>query len=306
MTRRLAIFVAISGLAAVGATCKGKDPVPAIAPPVKKDVPPPPPVTEIEGLDLTGIDPTSRADAVRLLNEAVCYCGCVRTVAACLSNRAACSCVRCSERMADFILNEYRQGSSTEHVETHLLDGFSAGFNKSPVNFPPSEQPEKGTPGAPIVITEFADFRCPHCAQAFPMLAQLVSQRKDVLLRYYFFPLSGGGDRSLRAAEAAEEARVQGKFWEMAQVMFNNQLALEDADLTRYASEVGLNMAQFEAAMKSRKHQGKVNANKQAGEMAGVAFTPFLLINGRPLGFEPTPENINLRLDMEAERGRCD
>ncbi len=312
MSRQPVGLVLLIGLAAAGATCKGSDPG-------KQDPPPPsapadtgaaparaPAVQEVPGFDVAQLEPSVRADALRLLNETYCYCGCPRTIAACLAAEADCSCVRCSKRMASFIMNEYELGSSTEDVEAQLLGGFSEGFNGRPRKFDQPDQPRKGPADAKIELVEFADFRCPHCAAAYDVLEQVVKSKSDVALRYYYFPLSGGGETSIRAAEAAEEAREQGKFWEMARTLFKFQHALEESDLRGYAQDVGLDMAKFDAAMKSRKHKEKVLEDKRLGEQVGVLSTPSIYLNGRPFQMARTIENIELRIEMEAERGRCD
>lgn len=311
MRGRSGLFVALFGLAAIGATCKGGDQRgEATPPPAAEATPPPankaPAVTEMEGVDLALIDPSLRGDALRILNETFCYCGCARTVAACLANKADCTCAKCSARMADFIISEYRSGATTEDVEAQLLEGFSEGFNGREVKFDQADQPKKGPDGAPLSIVEFADFRCPHCAAAYSVLDDLLKKRPDVQLRYYYFPLNGGGERSIRAAEAGEAARAQGKFWEMAKLMFENQHALEDADLHTYAQQAGLDVAKFDKALKDGAHRAKVLENKKLGETVGVQSTPAVYINGRPFGLARTLENFQLRLEMEANRGRCD
>jgi protein-disulfide isomerase len=264
------------------------------------------PVTDLEGLELMAVPASRRADVLDLLNESFCYCGCPRTLAACLANKADCTCVRCSDRMAGFIVREIGAGQSTADVETELLAGFSEGYNGRPVTFALDGQPSKGRADAPIVVVELADFRCPHCAAAFALLDAVFAKRDDVRLVFMYFPLGGGGETSQRAAEAAEEAHAQGNFWALAKVMFENQHALEPADLSRYAAEVGLDVARFEAALAGRIHKDKVAANKRAGEAAGVVATPTLFVNGRPFGLARTAENLEMRFAMESERGRCE
>lgn len=311
MNGRPVLFVTLLGLSVLGATCKGNESKKAPAPPPSAPAPAEPlvrapAVTEMEGVDLARVPPAQRADALRLLNDNYCYCGCTRTIAACLANREACSCVNCSDRMAQFVLNEYAQGSSTEDVEEQLLSGFATGFNAKPKTFDFDGQASLGAETAKVTLVEFADFRCPHCAGNHEVLEKLMKTRDDVRLVYYFFPLSGMGEPSIRAAEAAEEARVQGKFWPMAHTIFANQHALEEADLRRYAEQTGLDMAKFEQAMSSRKHRDAVMADKRIGEAAGVLSTPSVYVNGRPFGLARTLDTYNMRIDMEAQRGTCD
>lgn len=310
MNGRPVLFVTLLGLSVLGATCKGNEPKKAPPPPTEPATAEPlikaPAIVEMEGIDLAEVAPAQRSDALRLLNDNYCYCGCARTIAACLANREACSCVACSERMATFVLNEYKLGASTEDVEEQLVQGFTNGFNAKARDFDEAGQANHGPADAKITLVEFADFRCPHCAAAAEVLDTLLKSRDDVRLVYYYFPLSGMGEPSIRAAEAAEEARVQGKFWQMSHLLFTNQHAFEDSDLARYAQQIGLDMSKYAAAMDQRTHRNAVMADKRIGEAAGILSTPSVFVNGRPFGLARTLENFNLRVDMEAQRGRCD
>jgi len=109
----------------------------------------------------------------------------------------------------------------------------------------------------------------------------------------------------VRAAEAAEEARRQGKFWEMAKELFEGQFDLSESNVAEYAKKVGLDMDAFSKAMADRTHRDKVFANKKLGESVGVESTPALFLNGRSFGLARTLENLEMRIEMEAERGTC-
>jgi glutaredoxin len=311
---RLLLIVALIGIGMLGATCKGNETRanggtssdPRVAQPSVEQKGTRTQIADIDAVDVSVIEPSRRADFIRLLNDTYCYCGCPRTLAACLSNRAECSCVRCSERMTSFIINEMKEGMSTDDVESQLLDGFSEGYNGRPHDFDTKDQAAKGPGEAKFTIVEFADFRCPHCAAAYEILDDLLSKRSDVRLVYYYFPLGGGGDKSIRAAEAAEEARHQGKFWEYARILFRNQLSTEEDDLVRYAQETGLDVERFKKALSTHVHKEKVLADKRLGESVKVISTPTLFINGRQFGLARTAENLEMRFQMEAERGKCD
>lgn len=263
------------------------------------------PFAAIPGLDLSSVPPRFRGDALRLLNENFCYCGCARTIAACLSARATCECVACSERMMNFILANYREGASTEQVELSLLSGFSEDYNGAAQTFDSRAQPFRGPKEANIEIVEFADFRCPHCAMAAKIIETLAETRSDIRISYFYFPLTGGGELSLLAAQAAEEAHTQGKFWPMSKLLFENQMSLSPELLETLAQRAGLDLAKFKTALKNKTHLAKVMSNKQLGEKLHIAATPTFFINGRKFGFEITLDNLLMRLDMETERGRC-
>lgn len=313
MPARPLLKVTLLAVAVSGATCNqadqrdpGKAPLTLPSPTSEAQAAPPAEVTDIPGVDIAALDPAVRADALRLLRETYSYCGCARSLAACLANKAQCACPKSSERMANFILAEYADGASTEDIETELLEGFSEGYNGRLLKFKDEDQPGKGPKDAKFEMVEFADFRCPHCAEAWKELSRLMEKRKDVHLTYYYFPLAGGGEASVRAAEAAHEAHRQGKFAEMASLLYANPMNLAEQDVVRYAKQIGLDMEAFTKALHEKTHRDKVMANKRVGEAAGVRYTPMLYVNGRPFGLARTVRHFEMRLAMEAERGRCE
>jgi protein-disulfide isomerase len=305
-------FVILLALSAAGATCKSN------ATPPEADKKPPvatkkaveedeaPPVDDIPGVDITEVPPARRADFVRLLRETFCYCGCPRTLAACLTNREDCSCVRCSERMASFIQNHFAAGMSTEDVEMMLLDGFAEGYNGTVNEFALADHPSKGADEAPFTLVEFADFRCGHCKEAHPVLGRLVKENPMVRLVYFFYPLGNEDSPSFDAAEAAEEARLQGKFWPFADKLYEHGHSLDKAKILQLAGEVGLDVKKVKAALESHVHRPKVFADKAAGQKAQVRATPTIFVNGRRFGLPRTHEYLMTRLSMELERGRCE
>lgn len=315
MRSRAAVAVTLLALSALGATCKqnGAGPAKEAAketraqdaaadPPEAENRPP----AEIEGLDLSQIRPEQRSDAVRILNETFCYCGCPRTLAACLANKKDCSCVRCTEKMTGFILDLFRAGSPTDDVEYQVLEGFTEGYNGAVQTFDLANHPAKGSDNPKHTLVEFADFRCAHCREAFPILEQVVAQNPDVRLVYFYFPLGGAESPSVLVAEAAEEARAQGKFWEMAAVLFKNQHALEKDQLLAYAKEIGLDAEKMRTALEKGTHRARVLADRQVGDRVKVQSTPTIFVDGRPFGLARTVENFKLRFEMERERGRCE
>jgi protein-disulfide isomerase len=104
----------------------------------------------------------------------------------------------------------------------------------------------KGPSTAPVVLIEYGDYECPHCLQAHQVVKQLERRLGDNL-RFVFrnFPLTAVHPHAELAAEAAEAAAAQGKFWEMHDLIFENQQALELDNLAEYANTLGLNSAQF-------------------------------------------------------------
>jgi protein-disulfide isomerase len=143
------------------------------------------------------------------------------------------------------------------------------------------DQPLKGNPAAPVTIVEFTDFQCPSCAAAQPALERLVAEYGDrVRLVVRDFPLDIH-EFALKAAEAAEAARAQGKYWEYTGVLFTNQKALSVDKLKEYATRVGLDRQKFDAALDSGQMADKVQRDLMDGLRLGVGSTPSFFVNGR-------------------------
>src|SRR5215213_7100688 len=145
------------------------------------------------------------------------------------------------------------------------------------------DQPTKGNPQARVTIIEFTDYQCPSCAQQHPVVERIIKEFGDrVRLVVRDFPLSQHAN-ALKAAEAAEAAREQGKYWEYTAVLFGNQSALGVDKLKQYATEVGLDRARFDSSLDSGKFADKVQRDVLDGRKLGVNGTPTLYVNGKRL-----------------------
>jgi protein-disulfide isomerase len=143
------------------------------------------------------------------------------------------------------------------------------------------DQPIKGNANANVTIVEFTDFECPTCARQHPVLERIVNEFGDrVRLVVRDFPLSQHAN-ARKAAEAAEAAREQGKYWEYVSVLFRNQTALGVDKLKQYATEVGLDRTRFDASLDSGKFGEKVQRDLIDGRRLGVNGTPTLYVNGK-------------------------
>jgi len=151
-----------------------------------------------------------------------------------------------------------------------------------------ADRPTKGPATAPVEMIEFSDFQCPFCERAFPTVAKILSEYGDKIhLVYRHFPLNGH-PQARPAAEAAQCAAEQGKFWEYHDRLFGDQTKLGDADLKKTAGELGMNAAQFDACVDSHKYKDEIDADLSAGMEVGVNGTPTFFINGRELtGAQP-------------------
>jgi protein-disulfide isomerase len=144
-----------------------------------------------------------------------------------------------------------------------------------------ADQPSRGSASAPVTIIEFTDYQCPSCAAMQPILERLVDEYGDkVRLVARDFPLSQHAD-AFKAAEAAEAAREQGKYWQYVGILLRNQSALSVAKLKDYAGELALDRVRFDKALDSGKFAETVQRDIEEGIMLGVDSTPAVFINGR-------------------------
>jgi len=149
--------------------------------------------------------------------------------------------------------------------------------------------PSKGPENAPITIVEFSDFQCPFCAKAAPVVQQIVDTYGDkVRIVYRDFPLSSIHPDAQKAAEAAECADDQGKFWEFHDLLYANQDKMSVNDLKQFAKNLGLDSNTFDKCLDSGKHEVEVKKDMQDGINMGVTGTPSFFINGQYLsGAQP-------------------
>ena len=139
----------------------------------------------------------------------------------------------------------------------------------------------QGPRTAPVTLTEYGDYECPHCQQAHFMLQELTTElADDVRLVFRNFPLTQIHPHSQRAAEAAEAADAQGMFWEMHDTLFERQDALEDDDLVAYAQELGLDVGRFQLDLVHGTHLARIKEDFLSGVRSGVNGTPTFFING--------------------------
>jgi protein-disulfide isomerase len=138
----------------------------------------------------------------------------------------------------------------------------------------------RGSPDADIVIVEYGDFQCPYCARAHPTLTALQERYGQRLaLVYRHLPL-GMHPYAEPAAEAAEAAAAQGKFWEMHDTLFKHQAQMSPGQLPLLAREVGVDAARFEAELTERRYRERVQAQAEEGKALGASGTPSFFING--------------------------
>jgi protein-disulfide isomerase len=137
-------------------------------------------------------------------------------------------------------------------------------------------------PATARLIVEYGDYECPYSRQAFRSIERVEAQSSGgVRFAFRHFPLSEIHPHALAASRAAEAAALQDRFWEMHELLFHRQHALEDDDLRRYASELGLDVARFESDRSGEAVLDRVRRDVRSGIASGeVRGTPTLFIDG--------------------------
>jgi Na+/H+ antiporter NhaA len=150
------------------------------------------------------------------------------------------------------------------------------------VDIDPERDHIRGPDDAPVTLVEYGDYECPYCGQAEVVIRELLDSFGDDL-RYVWrhLPLNDVHEHAQMAAEAAEAAAAQGKFWEMHDKLLDHQGELTPDDLGRYAKEIGLDMDRFWDDLHDRRHAQRVAEDVASADASGVVGTPTFFINGR-------------------------
>jgi protein-disulfide isomerase len=139
----------------------------------------------------------------------------------------------------------------------------------------------QGSEHARVTLLEYGDFECPSCKVA-AQTPKLLLERFPNKIRFIFrhFPLEQAHPHALMAAEAAEAAAHQGKFWAMHDLLFQNQAHLKDKDLYRYAGELGLDLARYSAELDDHIYLQKVREHAEGGRLSHIRATPTFFLDG--------------------------
>lgn len=237
----------------------------------------------LKGVDTSDLTTREKAEWSRYVAEFLSPCADHPvTLSQCVNEGRACkACVPA----ARYLKIQARRGRVRSQVESSYRMRFSP---EAVRNLELEGSPSKGSPTAPVVIAEWADFECPACEAARQVLDDLLEKYpKDVRLVFKHFPLSmhPNAEKSARAAVAAHR---QNKFWEMHGVLFDNQTQLSQESVEKLARGIGLDMARFGADRDSEDTADAVARDRKQGESLEIKSTPSLFINGRQ--FPPTPD----------------
>jgi protein-disulfide isomerase len=235
----------------------------------------------LPGVDTSPMTPRERRAWSALATELFAPCPDVPvSVAQCVLEKRACG--MCTQA-AKWIAHAVRDGASDDQIQR----AYKARFDPAAVKaLPLDESPMQGPAGAPVTIVEFADFECPHCRQAVPVVDAVLRAHPDrvrLVYKSYTLPFHMHGGP---AARAAFSAGLQGKFWEMEHLLFERQQNLEAADLERYAQVLKLDIAKWKSDLDSPAVSARIAHDHELGESLKLKGTPTIYVNGRELDLE--------------------
>jgi protein-disulfide isomerase len=232
-------------------------------------------ITEAKGVDVGRLSEPQKTSFFALINSEPSACGKAHSLAVSLRDDPQC---RDSLVVSQFIADALAAGASPSDIKANL-DYIVSSLKPKTINI--EGRPMYGNERAPVTVVVFADFECPHCRAEAPVLRRAVDEfRGRAKLVFKHFPLQMHA-RAKVAAAATVAAQNQGKFWEMHDIVFENQTALSDAEIRRYAQKIGLDMKQFEADWAAAKSKELVEADRAEGEKLEITGTPAVFVNGR-------------------------
>ena len=247
----------------------------------------------LQGIDTSAMTPRERREWSSLVTQLLAPCPTVPvSVAQCVRESRACG--TCAQA-AKWVARAVRDGLSEEQVHRAYKQRFDPeGVHALPVD----GSPTRGRDDAPVVVVEFADFECPHCREAVPLIDAALSAHPDKLrlvYKSYTLPFHQRGEPAARAAFAAG---LQGKFWEMEHLLFERQEHLDPSDLDRYAVVLKLDIPKWKADMDSPAVKDRIAHDRALGEGLNLKGTPTIYVNGRELDLEQD-ESLEARVVAE-------
>ena len=245
----------------------------------------------LPGVDTAGLTPRELAKWREYVSELLAPCPDQPvSIAQCVTESRACgACLPA----AKFLVERVRRGDARSQAEAAFRARFSPEAVKS---IDLGGSPRKGATSPVVTVVEWADFECPFCGVAAPLLKALVERYPNELqLVFRNYPLSAH-EHSDQAARAAVAAFHQGKFWQLNQAMFEAQKAgLDDTKLLELARAQGLDMKAFEADRASEATADAVARDRKQADELGLEGTPMIYINGRHFSLD----HFDLRQDLQ-------
>jgi protein-disulfide isomerase len=287
------LLLAFFAFAGCGASCK-KGPETAEGTDDGK-----PPV-ELPGVDTSALVMREKRTFSKIVTEYLSPCGEPITLEVCVKENRACKkCMPAAKAVAKYV----GQGEDEKKIREFLEARYD---DKSVKSIDITGSPAQGPSSAPIVVVEFADFQCPHCAAAATILDGVLAdpELKDKI-HFVFkeYPLNIHSNAEV-AARAAVAADLQGKFWPMHHLLFENQEKLDAQSLDAYAKQAGLDVNKFRTDLNSDPVKAAVAKDQDQGKKLDIQGTPSIFINGRTfvhIGREDFADELKGWLKLELQ-----
>jgi len=252
------------------------------------------PIRSLPQVDTSALDDFGEGIWIDMVNELLSPCGDPVSVARCIAESRKCKqCVPAARYVARLVDDGYARDEIRDIYRIRYGDDTKVEKLTS------AGSPLRGSPMAPVTIYEFSDFQCPHCKMAAPELKKIVEEsngKVKLIFKQYPLPMH---PKAREASKATIAAHKQGKFWEMHDLLFENQDRLQTANLDDYAEKIGLDMKRFRADMKSKDADKKIEADLAEGNAVGVEATPSIYVNNRRFVFSPDQLGPYVREELD-------
>jgi len=259
-------------------------------------------ITSFDSINFDGLNDTQIATLTTLFNDEICPCGYPKTFAQCLVMKQGCE---AGVILAQWATDQLKNGAPERFVLQAVSEEINIGFLGEQKNIDVAGANHKGNKNAPTTIVEFADFECPSCKFASKQIKEFIrGKENEVQIYFMHFPLNTHPNAE-RAAIAAEAAGLQGKFWQMHDLLFDHDGALTDSTIKDLAMKIFnvRQMAKFDNDLTDPQLKAKILAQKKyAVETLNLMATPTFLFNGRPYHLSFSKEGFETRLRMEKNR----
>lgn len=227
------------------------------------------------GFDLDALDDDGREKLAGLAGSELCPCpDSVVSLHECMQEEERCD---EADELASSLVGAVADGADSDAVFDQVARDRAE--SEDVHRFQLDDGPYKGSADGEVIIVEFADFQCPHCRTAAAAMDEVAERfGDDVGIFFKHFPL--GSPTSDQASRAAMAAHQQGRFWQMHQLLFENQRQIERGMIDQFARRLGLNFDRFRQDMEDSDLQQKIARDRHEGMEAGVQGTPAIFIDG--------------------------
>jgi protein-disulfide isomerase len=240
----------------------------------------------VPGMDFSSLQPAQRKELGTVFDDEFCYCGCPHTVGQCLRTHTACKHAKREAALAASMAADGDAASDISVALGHYYQGFRAKHELTP-----DPKMCQGDPKASVTLIEYADFECPYCGSARPVIEKFIKSHPKVRLCFLPFPLNQHPN-AIPAGQAALFARDHGKFWQLYDALFENQNVLSKPKIVDLAQNVGLDGKALQKVLESNQYVDELMKSRQAGIATGVDHTPTLFMNGHPMTLPIKPEYL--------------